>query len=88
MEEKDMCICSVCNAEIDWEGSDLHKGHIWVCEECGEYFCTDCFEQVHGCDAFDDMYHNGTTMICPDCYKKYLLEEGRKNYVKSKMPSM
>ena len=45
--------CYSCNIEMDFDSDQLHSMHstngfLWVCEECGEYFCSLCFVEKLG----------------------------------------
>jgi len=69
-EERETNICHLCGFEAPWETSDDIHGPIWVCEYCGEEFCTKCFVDRYGRDAYDHMVKDSDMVLCPDCYEK------------------
>lgn len=63
-------ICDLCGCELDWDGGDYIHGTMWGCERCGIDFCSKCFIDRRGREAFEDMLQNGDKVLCPDCYRK------------------
>lgn len=55
-------VCKFCDTEIEWEGHDDKKGHIWGCERCGNSVCSQCIE-----DAGGSVSENADEILCPNC---------------------
>lgn len=68
--EKDTYICDTCRVEVKWDGHDEKKGTIWECEYCGKHFCTACFVEKAGREAFDRMFRETDFVLCPEHFEK------------------
>jgi hypothetical protein len=73
-----LCECSICGTMIPWDGYDRKNGNMWVCEECGEHFCTKCFWDRHGEAEFETACKL-SAMMCPDCYVVCYLEHNEED---------
>ena len=68
--KRDTYTCDLCDFEMKWGDHDEHHGDMWGCERCEADFCSKCFIDRRGRDAFEDMLQNGDEVLCPDCYGK------------------
>ncbi len=66
--DQDAYVCDLCGYVFKWGGADEQYGNIWECEDCGQHFCTACFEKRLGTDAFRNMLQNDSLVRCPDCF--------------------
>ena len=44
--------CDICDFEMTWDRNDDIHGSMWACEKCESHFCSKCFIDRHGADAF------------------------------------
>lgn len=63
-------ICDICGAEVAWDAEDIVHEEIWGCESCGKDFCTKCFVDRHGKEAYEKMLTESPVILCPDCFGK------------------
>ena len=62
--------CVYCNRQFDID-DNTNKNLLWPCEVCGDAFCEECFERVHGKEMLEAMTKRGAYIACPDCFPKY-----------------
>ena len=62
--------CDFCDFEMEWDGHDDIHGEMWGCEKCGDTFCSKCFINKHGHDAYVDMMQGADCIMCPTCFGK------------------
>ena len=71
--EQEMEICDFCGTMIAWGDQNEKQASIWSCEQCGRYFCSDCFKKIHGPANYQDMVRtelrSDAPILCPDCYE-------------------
>lgn len=60
----------LCGFEEYWEESDDIHGTMWECECCDTHFCTKCFIDRFGSEAYGRMIQMSDRVLCPDCYAK------------------
>jgi len=60
--------CAYCKTDISWEGADDRNGNIWGCDKCGIDFCTKCFIDSEGSEAFQHMMNSMNDTLCPECF--------------------
>lgn len=72
--EKDTYICDTCGFEAKWDASDDIHGELWGCEECGDTFCSKCFIDRFGQDAYMKMAQESDRIYCPVCWGKHKQE--------------
>ena len=72
--EKDTYICDTCSFEAKWDASDDIHGELWGCEECGATFCSKCFIDQFGQDAYMKMAQESDRIYCPVCWEKHKQE--------------
>lgn len=68
--EKDTYSCDLCGFEMRWDAHDDEHGEMWGCEKCGGVFCSKCFIDKLGRDAYMQMMQGSDLIYCPDCYEK------------------
>lgn len=68
-------VCDFCGWESKWDLRDRIHGELWSCEMCGCCFCSKCFMDRLGADAYWNMMQNGGYILCPDCEEKLRAEE-------------
>lgn len=73
---RDTYTCDFCGFEEGWEDSDDIHGTMWICEnepDCGhKHFCTKCFVDRFGSEAYGRMIRTSDHVLCPDCYAKHI----------------
>lgn len=67
---KELYTCDFCGIALKWDETDDQNGDMWGCERCGAEFCTKCFVDRHGRQAFDMMLRDHDLVLCPDCWKE------------------
>ena len=72
---RDVYACDFCETEIPWDGTDPVNGDMWGCERCECNFCTKCFTDRFGYDAFRVMLATNENVLCPDCFGEVGLDE-------------
>lgn len=50
--ESDTYVCDICGFEGEWDDHDDIHGELWGCERCGGTFCTKCFIETIGTNAY------------------------------------
>lgn len=68
--ESDIYVCDICGFEGRWDDHDDIHGELWGCERCGGTFCTKCFIDTIGKNAYLKMMHSEDLILCPECYGK------------------
>ena len=68
---RDTYTCDFCNLEMRFDEHDDVHGDLWGCEECEAIWCTKCFVDRFGRDAFDKMIRENDRIYCPTCYEKH-----------------
>jgi hypothetical protein len=74
-EKCDVYVCGFCGWEGKWDLRDEIHGDLWGCEMCGRVFCSKCFVDRLGTDAYWNMMQSGGYILCPDCEEKLRAEE-------------
>lgn len=72
--ESDTYVCDICGFEGEWNDHDDIHGELWGCERCGGTFCTKCFIETIGTNAYWKMMHSEDLILCPECYGKERVE--------------
>ncbi len=76
----DLYECDFCGFQERWDAHDDYRGDIWECECCGIHFCTKCFTEKLGKEAFDKMLKETDYVICAGCYEnRYLKNDDRED---------
>ena len=75
----DTYTCDICGYENKWDSHDEVHGELWSCESCGTTFCSKCFIEELGWDAYHKMMQSDDLVSCPDCYK--IMREENENDV-------
>lgn len=86
MTESEVYECALCGFKGRWDISyDVH-GDMWGCEECGIVFCSKCFKDKFGTDAWMLMTNCCPIILCPECFEKRQHEkwQGRKGGCKQR----
>lgn len=52
-----------------WDYSHETHGNMWGCEKCQTHFCSKCFIDRHGADAFRRMMQDCDKILCPSCWE-------------------
>lgn len=65
---KDTYTYDECGFEENWDAHDHQQGDIWECEYCGAHFCTTCFVNAAGREAFDQMLRETDHVLCVKHY--------------------
>lgn len=67
--------CDICGFEAKWDETDEIYGDLWSCESehhnyeiCGNIFCSKCFMDKYGYNAYIEMMRDHDYIKCPDCY--------------------
>ena len=68
--------CDYCGTQSKFDEQDDTRGSMWGCEKCNVDFCTKCFVDKCGRDAFEFMLRDGDKVLCPACYEN---EKGEQN---------
>ncbi len=71
----DLYECDLCGFREKWDAHDAHRGDIWECDICGTHFCSNCFAQKFGMNAFSKMLSETDRVICPSCWSRYSTQE-------------
>lgn len=66
----DTYACDICGFEEKWDAHDDRRGDLWECDYCGKHFCTACFIEEVGRDAFEKMLGETDYVLCPEHYKE------------------
>lgn len=61
--------CDICGFEMTWDRNDGLHGCMWGCEKCESHFCSKCFIDRHGADAFHRMLRESGKALCPTCWE-------------------
>ena len=61
--------CDICDFEMTWDRNDDIHGSMWACEKCESHFCSKCFIDRHGADAFQRMLQERDKGLCPSCWE-------------------
>lgn len=75
MESVTFMFCDFCGWESKWYLHDEIYSELWGCEMCGRVFCSKCFMDQFGVDAYWDMMQGGGYILCPDCEEKLRTKE-------------
>lgn len=67
---RDAYVCDECSAEMKWDETDTTHGTMWECEKCGRNFCSKCFVDRCGEQAFTCMLKKSDIVLCHDCFTK------------------
>ena len=70
----DTYVCDICGFEGKFDTHDDIHGELWGCERCGSTFCTKCFIDTIGKNAYWKMMHGEDLILCPECYGKERVE--------------
>lgn len=65
-QETGQFACDTCGFESGWNDCDDTHGELWGCEECGDTFCSKCFKDKHGEEAYWNMMQDHV-ICCPTC---------------------
>ena len=74
-EKCNVYVCDFCGWEGKWDLRDEIHGELWGCEMCERVFCSKCFMDRFGSDAYWNMMQSGGYILCPDCEEKLRAEE-------------
>lgn len=68
--KRDTYTCDLCGVEMKWDESDEINGEMWGCEKCGDTFCSKCFIDKYGREAYMSMMQGHDKIYCPNCFQK------------------
>ena len=66
-EKEEDVVCAFCGNSGPWEGQAPNGAFFFYCENCGEYFCSDCCIKAVGEEGYEEMVSGDRKLLCPKC---------------------